>query len=63
MEKLERCDAVGSEKTLSESHSDADDDDDTEAPDDNYYPMVKKLKINLFALTEFTVHECDRRTD
>ena len=28
-------DAVGSEKMLSESHSDADDDDDTEAPDDN----------------------------
>ena len=27
--------AVGSEKMLSESHSDADDDDDTEAPDDN----------------------------
>jgi len=26
---------VGSEKMLSESHSDADDDDDTEAPDDN----------------------------
>ena len=27
--------AVGSDKMLSESHSEADDDDDTEAPDDN----------------------------
>jgi len=27
--------AVGSEKILSESHSEADDNDDTEAPDDN----------------------------
>jgi len=27
--------AFGSEKMLRESHSDADDDDDTEAPDDN----------------------------
>jgi len=27
--------AVGSEKILSESHSDADNDDDTDAPDDN----------------------------
>ena len=27
--------AVGSEKMLSESYSDADDDDDTEVPDDN----------------------------
>ena len=28
-------DAVGSEKMLSESYSDADNDDDTEVPDDN----------------------------
>jgi len=32
--------AVGSEKMLSKSHSEADDDDDTEAPDDNTQPTT-----------------------
>ena len=50
--------AVGSEKMLSEGHSDADDDDDTEAPNDNHSirmmatPVTTPVRQRSYQLTQ-----------